>query len=254
MAQKHQKKYRARSFVFNIVLFGMTFLYGLATLPVLFFSNRAFIHIVIIPWQHAIHFLERVILRLDYEVRGLEHLPEGGAYLIAAKHQSAYETLKLHLLFDTPAIILKKELLDIPLFGTYSRKSDLIAIDRSTPDSAIKSIQEGTKRAAAQGRAIVIFPQGTRVPPDVPSSEKRYKIGIVRIQESTGLPIIPLALNCGLFWPRKGWLKHPGKAVFEFLPPIPAGGERSETLKTLEKVLENASNALRDEELSRRGQ
>ncbi len=164
--------------------------------------------------------LERLILGLKFEIRGLENLPAKGPYLIASKHQSAYETTKLHILFDDPAIVLKKELLKIPLWGKYLAKSDVIAIDRSTPKAAVKSIQEGAKRMAEQGRPIIIFPQGTRVRTDTTTQERPYKIGIVRLQEATNLPIIPMALNTGIYWPRNSWFKKPGKVVFEFLPPI----------------------------------
>lgn len=216
-------------------------------------SHRTFITHIVERWERHVYGLEKFILGLDYEIRGLENLPSEGPYLIAAKHQSPYETLKLHILFDRPAIVLKQELLNIPLFGAYLKKADLIAIDRSTPQEAIESIQRGAKQAAEDKRPIVIFPQGTRVDPFTGSSEKRYKIGIMRIQEATDLPIIPLALNCGLFWPRKGWLKHPGTAVFEFLPPITVKGDRSKSLKVLENTLEEASNRLRDEEIQKRG-
>jgi len=247
------KQYWLRSTLFNLAFYLTTTLCCVLALPMVVLSHDAFVHHVVERWERIVYCIERIVLGLDYEVRGKEHLPQDGPYLIAAKHQSPYETLKLHLLFKKPAIVLKQELLRIPMFGAYLQKADLIAIDRSTPDKAIASIQEGAVKAAKEGRAIVIFPQGTRVDPGVPASQKRYRVGIVRIQEATGLPIIPMALNCGMFWPRKGWLKHPGTAVFEFLPPIAPGGDRSETLQKLENVLEDASNSLRAEELQRRG-
>lgn len=247
-----EKKYYIRSTLFNLAFYLVTFICCVLALPAIVLSHHAFVRYVVEPWERVVHFLECALMGITYEVRGLENLPENGPYLIAAKHQSPYETLKLHLLFKRPAIILKQELLRIPLFGRYLQKADLIPIDRSSPEKAITSIQEGAKTAAAEGRPIIIFPQGTRVDPDVPASKERYKVGIIRIQEAIDLPIIPMALNCGMFWPRKGWLKHPGKAVFEFLPPIPPG-DRSEKLKALEVSLEEASNRLRDEELQKRG-
>ena len=247
-----KKSYWLRSTCFNIAFYIWTFLCCLAALPCVFLSHRAFINHIVERWERHVHRLEKFILGLDYEVRGLEHLPDEGPYLIAAKHQSPYETLKLHILFESPAIVLKKELLNIPLFGACLKKADLIAIDRSTPQEAIESIQRGAKEAAEHKRPIVIFPQGTRVDPFTDTSEKRYKIRIMRIQEATNVPIIPLALNCGVFWPLKGWLKHPGTAVFEFLPPITVEKDRSDALKSLEKTLEDASNRLRDEEIEKR--
>ena len=155
--------------------------------------------------------LEKYILGLTYEVRGQEHLPEQGSYIIAAKHQSSYETFKLHTLFGDPAIVLKKELLRIPLWGMYLKKSDVIAIDRSSPKTAIKSIKDGAQHVKEQGRPIIIFPQGTRVSIDTTAQEKPYKIGIMRLQEATNLPIIPMAINTGYFQPKHKWCKKPGK-------------------------------------------
>ena len=196
---------------------------------------------------HTVYFLERHILGLDYEIRGAENLPKEGPYIIAAKHQSAYETMKLHILFKDPAVILKKELLSIPLWGLYLKKSDPIAIDRSTPDKAIASIKAGAEHIKEQGRPIVIFPQGTRVPVEISAKEKPYKVGVSRIQDATGLPIIPMALNAGMFWPKRGWFKSPGRVIFEFLEPVPAGMERSKLLAKLEKDTENATQSLMNE-------
>ncbi|MDH5723289.1 MAG: 1-acyl-sn-glycerol-3-phosphate acyltransferase [Alphaproteobacteria bacterium] len=191
--------------------------------------------------------LEKFILGLTYEVRGIEHLPRQGSFLLAAKHQSAYETFKLHILFNDPAIVLKQELLKIPFWGQYLAKSDVIAIDRSSPKKAIKSLQDGAQRVAKQGRPIIIFPQGTRVKPETTTKEKPYKIGIIRMQESTGLPIIPMALNTGLFYPKHSWCKKPGRVIFEFLPPIDIKEKAGDTLKELETIIESRSNALLEE-------
>jgi 1-acyl-sn-glycerol-3-phosphate acyltransferase len=252
MASMIPKTYWLRSTIFNVVFYTYTLLGCILAIPFLLLSPSAFVNIVVKTWCKGVHVLERVILGLNYEIKGIEHLPESGPYIIAAKHQSPYETLKLHLLFDMPSIILKKELLSIPLFGWYLRKADLIAIDRSSKDAAMQSIQDGSKRAKSQNRPIVIFPQGTRVNVDETTTDKPYKFGIVRIQEATELPIIPMALNCGLFWSRSGWCKYPGTTVFEFLPPIPENMERADMMRDLKNDLEHASNRLRDEELAKR--
>jgi len=237
------KRYWLRSIIFNICFYGMTALACVAALPSLFLP-RSFMMWVVRTYLGACYFIEKHILGLDYEIRGAEHLPKDGSYIIAAKHQSAYETLKLHKLFGDPAIILKKELLSLPLWGQYLKKSDVIAIDRSTPDAAIKSIQDGAQRVAAQGRPIVIFPQGTRV---AVGDKKRYRIGVARVQEATGLPIIPLALNTGYFWPRNSFIKRPGKVIFELLPPIMPGKTSGEILAHLESEIEGHSDALIEE-------
>lgn len=240
-------RYFIRSTLYNLCFYGLTAFACILCLPTLFMPRRAFMTVV-----HAFvftnHILERTILGLDFEVRGRENLP-AGACIIAAKHQSAYETTKIHILLDDPAIILKKELLKIPLWGRYLAKSDVIAIDRSTPKAAIESIQAGARRVMLQNRQIVIFPQGTRVAPHVKAKDRPYKIGVVRIQEATNLPIIPLAMNSGVFWPRNSWTKKPGRVVFEFLPPVMQRDNPSQTLSDLQEKLESRSNMLMEEAL-----
>ena len=239
-------RYFIRSTVYNLLFYGLTAAACIICLPALFMPRRIFMGVVY-GFVFCNDLLEKYILGLKFEVRGLENLPASGSYIVAAKHQSAYETTKLHILFDDPAIILKKELLKIPLWGRYLAKTEPIAIDRSSPKNAIKSIKEGAKIVAKQGRPIIIFPQGTRVATDVTPRQKPYKIGIARIQEATRLPIIPMALNTGVFWPRNSWIKKPGKVVFEFLPAIEAGLPADKLLKKLETEIEERSKSLMEE-------
>lgn len=235
-----------RSTVFNLFFYIVVGVMCVVMLPTLVLPRRFFMGTVHL-FVHTVGFLERTLLGLKYEIRGAEHLPKDGSYILAAKHQSAYETMKLHVLFKDPAVILKKELLLIPLWGLYLKKSGPIAIDRSTPDAAIESIQLGAKQIKAEGRPIVIFPQGTRVSVDATTAQKPYKVGVARIQEATDLPIIPMAMNAGLFWPRNSWFKSPGTVAFEFLPPIEPGLSREELLKKLEHTIEPASISLMNE-------
>lgn len=235
-----------RSTLFNLAFYGVSALCCLALLPALFLP-RAFLMGVVHFYLSIVTVLEYSILGLRYEIRGREHLPEKGSFILAAKHQSAYETLKLHFLLKDPAIVLKKELLSIPLWGQYLKKTDVIAIDRSSTETASQSVKEGGKRVSKQERPIVIFPQGTRVRPDETPADKRYKTGVARLQEATGLPIIPMALNSGMFWPRNSWLKSSGTVVFEFLPPIKPQKNRKAVMSKLEKVTEEATISLMNE-------
>lgn len=232
-----------RSTIFNLLFYIITAISCILLLPTLVLPRKIYLAVVY-GFVHTTACLEKHVLGLSYEIRGLENLPETGSYIIAAKHQSTYETFKLHILFKDPAIVLKKELFKIPLWGQYLKKSDVIAIDRSSPKKAIKSIQDGAKRVMAQGRTIVIFPQGTRTSIRTTAKEKPYKIGVVRIQEATNLPIIPLALNTGYFQPKHKWCKKPGRVIFEFLAPIPPGNNPSDILKTIEMRTEEASSRL----------
>ena len=238
--------YFIRSTIFNICFYILTAISCVVLLPTLFLPRSIFLGVVT-GFCRSTAFLEKYILGLTYEIRGQKHLPSNGAYIVAAKHQSAYETLKLHLLFNDPAVVLKKELLKIPLWGKYLAKSDVIAIDRSSPKIAIKSIQDGAKHVAAQGRPIVIFPQGTRVATHMSAKEKPYKIGIVRMQDATALPIIPMALNTGVFYPRQKWCKKPGRVIFEFMPPIMPSDNTSDILKQIEMTVEEKASHLMEE-------
>ncbi len=237
-----------RASLFNVAFYGFTALACVALTPALPFVKRDQALKILKWYVGVVYALEKFILRLDIEVRGLEHLPPDGAYIVAAKHQSPYETLKLHRIFDDPAIVLKKELLDIPIWGNFLARIDPIAIDRSQGKEAMRQVIDGAKRIKEQGRAIVIFPQGTRVWTYQTTKDKPYKMGVARIQEETGLTIVPMALNSGMFWPREGWMKRGGVCVFEFLPPIHATGRpAADVLKEVETVLEKASSRLRED-------
>lgn len=184
--------------------------------------------------------LLRVIAGTRLEVRGRENLP-AGACLVAAKHQSAWDTFALVPLFPDPAIVLKSELASIPLYGWFCRKFEHIIIKRDRAAVALKAMLADARQRADQGRQIVIFPEGTRTPPGAPPD---YKPGIVALYEGLGLPCVPVALNSGLFWPRRSLMRFPGTIVVEFLPPIPAGLDRRTFRSELEARIETASSRL----------
>lgn len=181
------------------------------------------------------------MLGLEYEVRGLEHLPAQGSYLIAAKHQSAWETMKLGLLLAVPVVVLKRELTYVPVWGWYAQRTEMIAVDRGAPAKALLSLVRGASRIVEQGRPIVIFPQGTRT---APGTWHPYRVGVGVLYEKLRLPIVPMALNSGLYWPRRGFIKKPGRIVVEFLPPIQPGLERFAAMVELENRLEDATDRL----------
>lgn len=190
--------------------------------------------------------LLRVIAGTRMEVRGREHLP-AGACLVAAKHQSAWDTFALIPLLRDPAVVLKAELTHIPLYGWFCRKFEHIVVSRERAAVALKAMIATSRERAAQGREIVIFPEGTRSPPGAPPD---YKPGIVALYESLGLPCIPLALNSGLYWPRRSLLRHPGTIVVEFLEPIPPGLDRRTFRAELERRIEQASARLIEEAMA----
>ena len=243
---KPLKRAYFRSIIFNLLFYSITGFMCLLYLLLLPLPRSYFLRAIEF-WVDVVQGLEKYILGLDYEIRGLENLPKDGAYIVAAKHQSVYETFKLHKFFKDPAIILKQELLKIPLWGLYLKKADPIAIDRSSPKQANLSINQGALRVKDQGRPIIIFPQGTRVRPNITAKDKPYKSGIFGIQKATNLPIIPLALNTGAFWPRNDFFKSSGKVIFEFLEPITPGKTKQELMQIIEDRVEAKSKILTEE-------
>lgn len=177
---------------------------------------------------------------LDHEVRGREHLPAGPA-IIAMKHQSAWDTLAAPVIFRNPAIVIKRELLAIPLYGWYARKAGMIPIDRGSGAAALRSMIAASRRAVAAGRPVVIFPEGTR---SAVGAHTAYQPGIGALYRQLDLPLVPVALNSGVFWGRRRFLKRPGRIVVQILPPIPPGGDRRAALAALESGIEEATARL----------
>lgn len=229
-----------KSLIFNIAFFA----YSLAAS--LLFSwifvlppRKAFA--VLLYYFRGVTWVERVFMNLDYAVTGLENLPpKGTPYILAVKHYSAYETLTVPVIFGDIAIILKRELTWIPFWGWYTIKTGMIPVDRGGGSKAIASLIRGGKRVTAEGRPILIFPQGTRVAPDDTTADKPYKIGIAKIAHALGVPIVPVATNSGAFWPKHSFYKKSGIVDFKVLPPIALKDSAPETLKALESALEPA--------------
>ncbi len=229
----------ARALLFNAVLFGWTALLGTLTLPALLGPPR-WSHAISRVWIAVLFGALKLIVGLDHEVRGRENLPEG-AFVIASKHQSAWDTLVWSTLFDQVAIVLKRELFMVPLFGWFLKRAGMIGIDRAQGASAMKRMLREARAAADAGRPLLIFPEGTRTPP---GARRPYHPGIAALYLHLGLPVVPVALNSGLFWGRRSFLKHPGRIVLEFLPPIPPGLGRAAFMRELETRIETATDRL----------
>ena len=195
------------------------------------------IHGVVSVW------LLRTIAGTKLEVRGQHHVPKG-ACLVVSKHQSAWDTFGLVPLFRDPAIVLKDELKWIPFYGWFCVKFEHILVKRDRAAVALKTMIADARDRAEQGREIVIFPEGTR---RVPGAPPDYKPGYVALYEGLGLPCVPLALNSGVFWPRRSLMRYPGTIVVEFLEPIPAGLPRKAFREMLEARLEAAAQRLFEE-------
>jgi len=229
----------ARSLLFNVLFYVTTVLFLLLGSPLLFGPRRWAMAALAIHGRFELWLL-KTIVGTKLEVRGLENLPQG-ACLVAAKHQSAWETFGLIPLFRDPALLMKRELFWIPFHGWFSRKFEMIPVDRDRGPSALRRMVQEAKTRAAQGREIIIFPEGTRRAPGAPPG---YKTGVVLLYETLGIPCVPLALNSGVFWPRRSLTRRPGTIVVEFLDPIPPGLPKAEFLERLIGAIEPASARL----------
>ena len=228
-----------RSVAFLLWMYGLLVVMGLLWLPGLLLPRQV-VHFGARLWNRLVLAGLRGLCGVRVEFRGLEHRPTGPA-LIAAKHQSQLDTLAPFVLLDDPAYVLKQELFGLPIFGWYAKKAGMIGIDRSGQARALKQMLEDARAALAEGRQILIFPEGTRQHPSAPPD---YKPGVAGLYRDLGLPCVLLATNSGLTWPAHGLLRKPGTAVFEFLEPIPPGLKRAQFMQQLQERLECASNAL----------
>jgi 1-acyl-sn-glycerol-3-phosphate acyltransferase len=228
-----------RSFLFNLVFWLWTTLMVIAVLPLLLLPRRAMLAAARL-WLRGVQGALSLLVGLDYEARGRTRIP-GGPVIFAVKHQSAWETMALHLLLADPAIVLKHELTRIPLFGQYLVHAGMIRIDRGRGAAALRSLIEDARGALARGSPIVIFPEGTRT---APGQRRPYHPGVAALYLHLGCPVVPVALNSGLFWRRRAFVKHPGRIVVEFLAPIEPGLERKAFMAELERRLEGGTERL----------
>jgi 1-acyl-sn-glycerol-3-phosphate acyltransferase len=228
-----------RSILFNVSYLIWSIVMHVVSLPLLL-APASWVWAAAHLWIDGTLFLLRLFCGLGHREIGLEHLPKGPA-IIAAKHQSAWETLFLSRRLGRPAFILKRELLMIPLFGWFIRKVGMIAVDRAGKAAALKQMVRDANAAFGEGRQIIIFPEGTRV---APGQHKPYQPGIAALYGQLNVPVVPVALNSGLYWGRKAWVKKPGRIAIEYLPPIPPGLDRRAFMAELEARLEPAAKKL----------
>jgi 1-acyl-sn-glycerol-3-phosphate acyltransferase len=194
--------------------------------------------------------MAKIICGIRFEVKGREHIPKEGA-IFAVKHQSAWETLALWCILDRPIFVLKRELHKIPVFGPYLKKVDNIAIDRGGGSKTIRQMITQAKHYLQKKRAIIIFPEGTRIPP---GETRSYRIGIAALYDALSPPVIPVALNSGCFWGRNAFQKKPGTITVEFLPPMQQGLDKKNFLNELHARIETASTALLPDEYRQKSQ
>jgi 1-acyl-sn-glycerol-3-phosphate acyltransferase len=231
-----------RSIVFNILFYLNLTLWLIIALPTFLMPYWAIIAVAK-AWGRSNLFLLRQICGIGVEYRGLDKIPKG-PLLVASKHQSTWETFALLWLFADPAFIMKRELQWIPMFGWLSIKGRMIPVNRGAGSQGLTAMNQRAGKELANGRQIVIFPEGTRRPA---GAEPKYKYGIVQLYAATNVPCLPIALNSGLYWPRRSILRTPGTIVVEILDPIPPGLEKEQFKARLQDVIEEASNRLIEE-------
>lgn len=228
-----------RSLVFNIFLFPWTLLAAIFLCLLLPFP-RIFVIKGIRFWAATIYGALKLIVGLDYRVLGGQNIVPGPV-IFACKHQSAWDTGIFTLLIDKPSYVVKQELWRIPFYGAVIRKIGTIAVNRSMGPSAIKGMVRDARRLLEEGHQVVIFPEGTRT---TPGKKSEYLPGIAALYKLTKVPVVPVALNSGLFWGRRTFIKHPGTITIEFLEPIPPGLESREFLELMQSRIETAASRL----------
>jgi 1-acyl-sn-glycerol-3-phosphate acyltransferase len=228
-----------RSTVFNVLFYLNLLLHFIIAIPTLVMPRMAIVRLTT-SWGRTNNWLLRTICGTNIEYRGLEKIPPG-PLLVACKHQSTWETFGLLWLFSDPAFILKRELQWLPFFGWYAWKAGMIPVDRGRGAKALAEMTERARTELARGRQIVIFPEGTR---RAPGAEPSYKFGTAHMYGETGVACLPIALNSGLFWPRRSFRRFPGTIIVEVLDPIPPGLTKAEFAARLQQKIEAASGRL----------
>lgn len=234
-----------RSIAFNVLFYLNTLIYLIIALPTFFMPYTAILAVAK-SWARANLVLLRVVTGMKCEIRGREKIPPG-SILVAAKHQSAWETFALVPLFDNPVFILKRELQWIPIFGWLTIKGRMVPVDRRKGARALTAMIERARIELALKRQLIIFPEGTRRPA---GAEPAYKYGVAHLYVAEGVPCVPVALNSGLFWRRRSILRYPGTVVVEFLDSIPPGLGRDEFFERLQDAIETATARLIDEAIA----
>lgn len=225
-----------RSALFNVFFFSSTFALTLVATVVRFLAPRRVLDIAV-AWSRLVLWAARAMCGISWQVVG--ELPTGAA-LIASRHESAFDALVWMTLVPNPTVVMKRELLRVPLFGALTRVAGMIAVDRRGGARALREMMRDAARAVAERRQIVIFPEGTRAEP---GKLLPLQPGVAALAATTGLPVIPVVTDSGRCWSRRAFRKRPGVIHIVLLPPIPPDTARPEMLRQLQAALQtDASN------------
>ena len=229
----------ARTLIYHVLYGIWAFLMCFAFLPALVLPFWAS-DLISNFWSRSVFLLLRVICGLTYRIEGIEHISDSPV-IYASKHQSVWDTLLFPLQIDRSAIVLKKELFWVPFFGWYAKKYGAIGIDRSAGAAAIRQLIKDARRSVEAGRPIVIFPEGTRMSP---GEKGEYQSGVAALYKDLKIPVVPVVLNSGVYWPRRRLIRRPGVITMRFLSPIPPGLPRKEFMERLESDIESSQSEI----------
>lgn len=234
-----------RSFLFEAILYVFMAIYLILSVFFMIFCSESFRFRILYGLSYSILFFLKKIVKIDYQIEGysnLEQIFKQGPFLIASKHQSAWETVAFpFLLRHNFTIILKKELKYIPFFGFFLHRLKMIFIDRQANRKSVRNMLIQARQAVQCGKSVLIFPEGTRV---LPKEHKAYQSGVGLLYNDLNIPVIPVALNSGLFWERRSFFKKSGCIIIKFLPPIFPGLKREEFMLQLENSIQTACKNL----------
>lgn len=230
-----------RSLVYNIYFYIVVICLAVLGSVVFLIPGAQPVLFIVRVWGRASLWGLKAICGITFELRGKENIPEGSRFIVAAKHQSMLETFTLPIMFRRLSYIHKKELFLIPFFGWLMWKGDQIGVDRSGKYGTINALVAACREAVERGRTICIFPEGTRRPV---GAEPRYKYGVVALYEALSLPVVPVALNSGVVWKRRAFLRPPGRFIVDILPAIPPGMDKEAFRVHLQDLIETRSAAL----------
>jgi 1-acyl-sn-glycerol-3-phosphate acyltransferase len=228
-----------RSLLFNVLFYLLLAFWVIVGLPTLLMPRWGPV-LLAQCWARSSIWLMRVVCNTKFEYRGVEKIPKG-PLIVASKHQSMWETFALLQFFPEPLYILKRELKWIPFFGWYLIKTDMIGVVRGAGGRSLIEMARRAGEEVRRGRQLIIFPEGTRTAVDAPP---RYKTGVAQVYVDCGVRCLPVAVNSGLFWPRRNFMRYPGTLVVEFLDPLPPGLTRDQFIKQVSTVIDQATNRL----------
>lgn len=231
-----------RSLIYNVLFYLLLAFWVIVAVPTFLLPTAALMRVAKM-WGQSSIWLMRLVCGTKVEFRGLDKIPSG-PLIVAPKHQSMWETFALLQFFDHPLYILKRELTWIPMFGWLLIKGGMIAINRKAGGRILVEMARRAREEVRRGRQLIIFPEGTRKAVDAPP---HYKAGVAQIYSDCDVPCLPVALNAGLFWPRRQFMRYPGTIIVEFLDPLPAGLDRRDFLEQLASVVETATNRIVEE-------